>query len=110
VRAVTWWCARCLRESGRVSSARLCVACRALGWRWCSAGQHVVRRVVSGRCPACGRARMRKAPPPAGYLPVKEAARRLGYSATHLTRLAQWGRVRAFQRTKRGPWYVEVPS
>jgi hypothetical protein len=51
---------------------------------------------------------MRKPPPPAGYLPVKEAAKRLGYSATHLTRLAQWGRVRAFQRTPRGPWYVEV--
>jgi hypothetical protein len=109
VRAVAWWCARCLRESGRRKNGKLCQACHAAGWRWCGLGRHVVSTAVHvdwrAACRPCYNASRRH-----GGVRWAHKAGEIGYSPGSVRRLARKGKIPAFQRTPRGPWYVEVPS
>jgi hypothetical protein len=106
VRAVAWWCARCLRESGRPRNGKLCRACIAAGWRWCQLGRHVIaeRQYVAWRyaCRECYNARRR-----AGGTRWAHRAEAIGYSPSSVRRLARQGKIDAYQRAPRGPWYVK---
>jgi len=113
------FCVRCIVNSTRACS-KLCVACRALGWRWCSAGQHVTNLKMNNthRCQVCHaeyhrkRLRLLQPQPPAGYVRLSDAARKLGFSRSALTYQIRAGifpfptwRAKAIPRS---PWYVEV--
>jgi hypothetical protein len=113
------FCQRCIIRNTRGCS-KLCVACRASGWRWCSAGQHVVNGAMNNkhRCQSCHadyhyRRWLRLRPrPPAGYVRLSDAARALGFSRSALTYQIRAGifpyptwRAKAIPRS---PWYVEV--
>jgi hypothetical protein len=113
------FCVRCIVNSTRACS-KLCVACRDTGWRWCSAGQHVTNLKMNNkhRCQSCHadyhyRRWLRLRPqPPAGYVRLSDAARKLGFSRSALTYQIRAGifpyptwRDKAISRS---PWYVEV--
>jgi hypothetical protein len=117
-------CERCHRHGGRVRSARLCVDCRAAGWRWCAVGRHLVRvqeYIEASRrvCYDCRREENRRQKlaargvaidPPPGYVPMVEVCHTLGYSQAHVAYLLRRGVLTGWQRTRGGKWYVKVPQ
>ena len=107
------YCQRCIRNATRGKN-KLCTACKEKGWRWCSFGKHVVTVDVMktrSACRACSNAKdrqYRSVPPPPGYIPLAEYAAMTHYTRHHIANRCQAGKLRAWQRKKSGPWYVEV--
>ncbi len=117
---------RCLRchQRGVMNANKLCEACKAAGWRWCSHGHHVVtaRALKSVRhgCHACVNAkrteiyrmrkRLKREPVPDGYVLINEAARLIFLSPTCIRVRIYRGHVKAWRRGPRSPWYIDPRS
>lgn len=116
-------CDHCHRwDKTIISSSHLCTDCKALGYRWCSSGKHVVReadyQASRYACMACRRDETRRqhaakrgvaADPPPGFIPLAEVARRVGYSRSQVTeRIHQgWMAGHTWRRGGAGSfWYI----
>jgi len=107
-------CARCIfgRPHGR---SMLCQGCKANGYRWCSGEKHVVKAVdlkTRTTCYECTRVYQRDYQrdytPPHGWITVREASARLHYSINAINNWCRLGKVRAWQATKNGHWYIDL--
>lgn len=119
-------CQRCQGDGERHPCHALCRTCRAQGWRWCSADQHVVSvaEQISGesRCYAC-RSRHRADPvharlidmtqPPPGFIRLTVVAARMGYDRRTLQKhiAAGWMAGAIWQeRRAGGMWLPDLPT
>lgn len=113
---------RCLRchQRGVANANKLCEACKAAGWRWCSVGKHCapVEAMLSVKhgCRACNQAQLvarrygTALQPPPGYVSVAEAARRMHYSHTMVRLFATTGRLRSWRRSPTGQLWIDPAS
>ena len=119
---VSWACTRCQTTRGRRGTSALCRSCHAAlttaaqFWcRRCARALPLAERAASKRlCLACHRVvaradtRTRRGRvPPAGYVGVGEAARRLCYSKDVVSKRCTRGQIPgAVQLGPRGKWWI----
>lgn len=117
-------CVECGSRRNLTRNSKVCELCQSLGYRWCRRGKHVatLAEMANGaaECRVCRNAeiaerRKRKrlaknGAPPAGSVPIKVAAARMGYSVATVLKAIQRGWMREHvTRVGNQLWIVDMP-